>query len=99
MSDSRSLSLDQLDQQRLLAVRLRIAGQTLKQITAQTSLSAPTIIVAYKLYLAGGWSAVPVKKRGRLAGEGRAISSVQEIALFGLLVASPPDHLRQPYLL
>ncbi len=80
-SDTRSLPMAQLNEQRRLAVRLRLDGLRLKDISSRTRLSAPTIIAAHKAYLAGGWSAVPVRPRGRAPGDGRALSPDQEQAL------------------
>ncbi|GLU37322.1 hypothetical protein Pssp01_14150 [Pseudomonas sp. NBRC 100443] len=99
MPGPRSHSLEQLNRQRLRAVELRLAGQTLKNIAASTGLSAPTIIAAYKAYLAGGWAAVPAKPRGRQAGDGRVLGAQQEAELLELLTSVRPDDLDLPFLL
>ena len=70
-----------LHERRRRAVELRLAGRSLPQIRAETGLSAPTIIAAHKAFLAGGWSAIAGKGRGRTPGEGRALDAAQEAAL------------------
>ena len=50
------------------AVQLRLAGQTLRSIAAQTGLSAPTVSALVRAYERGGWEAVRERKRGRPAG-------------------------------
>jgi sulfate adenylyltransferase subunit 2 len=72
---------DQLNQRRRRAVELRLAGEPLPRIRAETGLSAPTIIAAHKAFVAGGWAAVPVKGLGRAVGVGRALSAAQEAQL------------------
>lgn len=50
------------------AVLMRLQKLTLDQIHAETGLSHPTIISAYKKFLAGGWKAVLSKDSGRPLG-------------------------------
>ncbi len=57
------------------AVELRLAGCTLRQITDQTGLSAPTVIRAYRSFL----------------GEGRALTSEEERELVGITLVEAPD--------
>lgn len=59
---------------RIQAVLLRIAGQSIAEISKQTGLSAPTISALYKTYLSGGWGAVdkrahPGRPKGGAIGE------------------------------
>jgi sulfate adenylyltransferase subunit 2 len=70
-------------------VRLRLEGLQLREITARTRLSAPTIIAAHKAYLTGGWAAVDVRPRGRTLGDGRALNTQQERALLEQLTLTP----------
>ncbi len=79
-----------LNARRRRAVELRLAGRSLPQIRAETGLSAPTIIAAYKAFVGGGWAAVAVKGRGRAVGVGRALSGGQEGALRGDVFAALP---------
>lgn len=50
------------------AVLMRLKKLTLDQIHTETGLSHPTIISAYKKFLAGGWKAVLSKDSGRPLG-------------------------------
>jgi sulfate adenylyltransferase subunit 2 len=95
---SPSPSLTQLNTQRRRAVQLRVDGRSLVQIRAETGLSVPTIIGAYKAFVEGGWQAVDVGARGRPAGVGRALTAGQEaeLALAALYAAPEAGGLRQP---
>lgn len=59
------LSPDNLTHLRKEAVALRIQKKTLNEIQTITELSRPTIISAYKQFLAHGWDGLTLKKRGR----------------------------------
>jgi sulfate adenylyltransferase subunit 2 len=84
-------SVQQLNARRRRAVELRLEGRSLQHIRSETGLSAPTVIAAHKAFLAGGWSAVAVRGRGRQQGEGRALTPVQEQALRRLVLTLPPE--------
>ncbi|MVV47031.1 sulfate adenylyltransferase subunit CysD [Pseudomonas sp. PB120] len=99
MPHGNQLSVVQINKLRLRAVQLRIGGSTLKAINQDTGLSSPTIISAYKAWQAGGWSAVPVRERGRKQGEGRSLSAEQEQNIYLLLVSTPPERHQLPFLL
>jgi sulfate adenylyltransferase subunit 2 len=86
--DSRSMSPQALNEQRRLAVRLRLDGVRLKTIRERTRLSLPTIIAAHKAYLAGGWEGVDTKPRGRSPGDGRKLDGPTEAAFLASLTAS-----------
>jgi sulfate adenylyltransferase subunit 2 len=86
-----SNGLGHLNERRRRAVELRVSGRSLPQIRAETGLSAPTIIAAFKAFLAGGWAAVPVKARGRTFGEGRALSSAQEAEVRQAVLSVAPE--------
>ena len=89
MSDTTSTQ-HKLNQQRQLAVQLRLDGLTLADITRQSGLSAPTIIAAHKAYLSGGWGAIKIKPRGRPTGD-RLLSQEQQDILRELLLISRPE--------
>ena len=93
MADSRKLSIEALNEKRREAVRLRLQGNPLAEIRALTGLSAPTIIAAHKAFIAGGWELVAVKPRGRSAGQGRALTTEQEAALFRQMTERLPNQL------
>jgi sulfate adenylyltransferase subunit 2 len=84
-------SVQQLNARRRRAVELRLEGRSLQEIRGETGLSAPTVIAAHKAFLAGGWSAVAVRGRGRQQGEGRALTPQQEQALRRLVLTQPPE--------
>ena len=82
-------SISQLNAQRRRAVQLRVDGHSLARVRAETGLSVPTIIGAFKAFTEGGWHAVDVGARGRPQGTGRALTLAQEselalLALYGL---------------
>ncbi len=89
------LSPEELNKRRHRAVQWRIDGATVAQAAKQAGLSAPTVIAAYKAFVAGGWGAVDVKPRGRKTGSGRSLDAEQEKALlqhlFALLAQAEPD--------
>jgi sulfate adenylyltransferase subunit 2 len=74
-------NLSQLNAQRRRAVQLRVDGRSLTQVRAETGLSVPTIINAFKAFTEGGWHAVDVGARGRPTGAGRALTGAQEADL------------------
>ena len=77
-----------LNERRRLAVKLRLEGRKLKEVSDLVDLSAPTIIAAHKQFLAGGWPAVDVKPRGRPSGE-KQFSSAKLEALQKLACEIP----------
>src|SRR5581483_179243 len=62
--NGRNVPVSELNERRVAAVRMRIDGATIEQTAAETGLSKPTIINAYKAYKSGGWEAVPVRNGG-----------------------------------
>lgn len=97
--DGRTLSLEALNEKRRAAVRLRLDGVSTSAVAAQTGLSLPTVIGAWKAYLAGGWKAVDARPRGRSAGDGRRLAPAQEAEIFRLVTSQPPDQLGLPHAL
>jgi sulfate adenylyltransferase subunit 2 len=86
-----SLNLDQLNARRKRAVQLRLAGQSLRQIRAETGLSAPTVIGAYKAFLRQGWHGIAVPGRGRRAGQGRIVAPADESRMLQQMLDDPPE--------
>ena len=76
--DARNLPAEELNERRREAVRLRMAGMTVAAVSAAVRLSAPTVIAAHKAYLAGGWDAVLLRRRGRSAGRGPKLDASVE---------------------
>jgi sulfate adenylyltransferase subunit 2 len=64
-SDGRNVKVEELNQRRLEAVKLRLSGVSLADTARRIGLSQPTVVGALKAYRRGGWGAVPVAPRGR----------------------------------
>ena len=64
-ADGRNIKVEELNERRLSAVRLRLSGVPLGEAASRSGLSRPTVIDAVKAYRKGGWKAVPVRPRGR----------------------------------
>ncbi len=91
-SSTRTETTEALNQRRRRAVEMRLAGASLPVIREETGLSAPTVISAWKAFVAGGWSAVPVKSLGRQVGQGRRLKPDQERELKdAIFKGSPAD--------
>lgn len=81
---------EELNERRIEAVRLRLDGHTVAEAAARTGLSAPTVSAAWKAFREGGWEAVPVRPRGRKAGQGVRLDASGERALVSRLAEQPP---------
>jgi sulfate adenylyltransferase subunit 2 len=88
--------LSQLNAQRRRAVQLRVDGRSLTQVRAETGLSVPTIIAAFKAFTEGGWHAVDVGARGRPQGVGRALGTAQEAELALAALYGAPEAAGRP---
>lgn len=99
MSIGKKLPVQQINELRIKAVKLRLEGKTLKEINQLTGLSAPTIIAAHKAWQSEGWTAVYVRERGRKPGEGRTLSGQQEQDIYVQLVSTQPSDHDLPFLL
>ena len=74
---TKHLSPETVSERRLQAVRLRLDGVTVAETARRTGLSPPTVSAAWKAFRAGGWEAVPVRPRGRPAGQGVTLGDAQ----------------------
>ena len=90
-ADASVLDVNALNARRKRAVQLRVDGLSLTRIQAETGLSVPTIIKAYKAFASGGWSAIDVAARGRPKGEGRVLPPEAEAALRATVLQGPPE--------
>jgi sulfate adenylyltransferase subunit 2 len=63
--DGRNVTVEELNERRLSAVKLRLSGVSVAETARRIGLSQPTVIGAMKAYRKGGWNAVPVAPRGR----------------------------------
>jgi sulfate adenylyltransferase subunit 2 len=88
--------LAQLNAQRRRAVQLRVDGRSLAHVRAETGLSVPTIIGAFKAFTEGGWHAVDVGTRGRPPGAGRGLTLAQEAELALLALYGAPESAGLP---
>lgn len=91
--DHAGLTLDLLNQKRVEAVRLRLAGATLRETRTATGLSTPTIVAAHRAFLTGGWPAVKVRPRGRMLGDGRRIGASGEAQFVRLMLTRTPEQV------
>ncbi len=97
--DSRTLSVEALNERRRRAVKMRLQGVSLKETATQCEMSRTTVIAAVKAYEAGGWSAVDVERPGRPSGVGRTLSTEQEREVQRLIRDRTPDQLKMVYAL
>jgi sulfate adenylyltransferase subunit 2 len=91
-ADGRNIPVEMLNERRLTAVKLRMAGESVAATAERTGLSEPTVIAAYKAYQQGGWAAVPVAARGRGV---KKVTPVTNIKHFGDEFGHP-DPVAQP---
>ena len=91
--DSRTLTISALNERRRRAVKMRLNGMLIKEIAIACEMSRTTVIAAHKKYLAGGWSAVDVGRRGRTKGSGRHLSVKQEEIIQKLIQDHTPEQL------
>src|SRR6266581_201339 len=77
-NDGRNIRVEDLNERRLNAVRLRLSGLSTAETALRSGLSQTTVIAAVKAYQNGGWSAVPVAARGR--GVKKVVPSVRGVA-------------------
>jgi transposase len=97
--DSRTLSVEALNERRRRAVKMRLQGTSLKETATQCEMSRTTVIAAGKAYNAGGWSAVDIERPGRPSGVGRTLSTEQEWEVQRLIRDRTPDQLKMVYAL
>ncbi|MBZ9539945.1 helix-turn-helix domain-containing protein [Modicisalibacter tunisiensis] len=87
---TKHFSPETLNARRLQAVRLRLDGMTVAETAQRTGLSPPTVSAAWKAFREGGWEAVPVRPRGRPAGQGATLGDTQRRQLAQRLAEWPP---------
>ena len=99
-SDGRNIKVEALNERRLAAVKLRLAGSPIAEAAERSGLSQPTVISAVKAYQEGGWAAVPVGPRGRGIKKAPAPPSppAQDIKLFSApaVFQAPAAYQRAP---
>ena len=97
--NGRQVSVEELNRRRRLAAKLRDGGMTVAETAQRVGLSRPTVIAAYKAFLAGGRSDTDVRRRGRPATAGALLSgeAAHEVRM-ALLNTVPIDHGLPAYL-
>jgi len=97
--DSRRLPDDALNERRRRAVKLRLAGVSIRDTGRQCELSTNTVTSAQRAYERGGWPAVKVKRGHRPKGSGRLLSAAEESEARRLIQDRTPDQLKMDYAL
>lgn len=95
--DSRTLSVDALNERRRRAVRMRLQGVSVNEAAAQCELTRATVSAAFKAYEAGGWKAVDTTRPGRPRGIGRTLTAEQESEVLRLIRDRTPDQMKMGY--
>lgn len=97
--DSRKLPEAALNERRRRAVKLRLAGVSIRETAGQCELSTNTVMSAQRAYERGGWPAVKIKRGHRPRGSGRLLSPVEETEVQRLIQDRTPDQLKMNYAL
>jgi transposase len=97
--DSRTLSVEALNERRRRAVKMRLEGVSLVKTAGQCAMSRTTVIAALKAYESGGWKAVDIARPGRPSGTGRTLTGEQEREVQRLICDRTPDQLKMDYAL
>jgi transposase len=97
--DSRKLPEAALNERRRRAVKLRLAGVSIRETAVQCELSTNTVLRSHRAYEQGGWAAVKVKRGHRPKGSGRLLTAKDEQAVQRLIQDRTPDQLKMSYAL
>ncbi|KDP88142.1 endonuclease DDE [Cupriavidus sp. SK-3] len=95
--DSRTLSVEALNERRRQAVKMRLQGVSVNETAAQCELTRTTVSAAFKAYEAGGWKAVDNARRGRPSGIGRTLTAEQEREVLRPIRDRTPDQMKMGY--
>jgi transposase len=97
--DSRKLPEAALNERRRRAVKLRLAGVSVRETALQCELSTHTVVKAHQAFRQGGWTAVKVKRGHRPKGSGRLLGPDEESETQRLIQDRTPDQLKMSYAL
>ena len=97
--DARKQTLEQLHERRKQIVRLHKKAIKIMQIVSMTGLSYPAVRATVDRFEFGGWSAIRPACRGRVRGEGRAVTSVQEDVIQRIIIDKRPEQLKMDFFL
>jgi transposase len=92
--DSRRLPKAALNERRRRAVKLRVAGVSIRETASQCELSTNTVMRSHRAYEEGGWAAVKVKRGHSPTGSGRLLSPEEEREVQWLIQDRTPDQLK-----
>ncbi|MDD2882744.1 MAG: IS630 family transposase, partial [Rhodoferax sp.] len=95
--NARKQTLEQLHERRKQVVRLHKKAIKIMQIVAMTGLSYPAVRVTIDLFDAGGWSAIRPACRGRIRGDGRVLTAVQEDTIQKMIIDRRPEQLKMDF--
>lgn len=88
--DSRRLPEAALNERRR-AVKLRLAGVSIRETASQWELSTNKVMRSHRAYEEGGWATLKVKRGYRTTGSGRLLSAEEEQAVQWLIQDRTPD--------
>lgn len=97
--DARYQKLEQLHERRKQVIRLYRKGYGVMAIVELTGLSYPTVRRAIDLFEAGGMAALEPTPRGRMPGQGRALSAEQEELVRRTICDKRPEQLKMEFAL
>ena len=80
-----------LEQRKRVAVQARMDGASLRQAAAQSGLSQPTVIAAYRAWQRLGWAGLATRPGGRPPGSGTRIPGQLWQRLCAEVATAPPD--------
>ena len=98
-NDARKLSTDVQQEIRYQVIRLKKQGRKRSEISEITSIHPSTLSVWWKLYKSKGEKGLKIKKRGRLSGSCRTLTSDQEKELQKAMYNKCPDQLKLAFAL
>ena len=88
-----------MNERRRRAVKLRLAGVTVREAARQCELATGTVVKAHQAYNRGGWAEVKVTRGHRPMGSGRLLSETEECEVQRLIQDRTPDQLKMKYAL
>jgi transposase len=98
-TDSRTLSQDVQEAQRLQIIRLREAGRSNKETAEIVGVSKPHSSTVWQRYKKQGLDSLVKGKRGRRQGEQRDLTPEQEAEIKKLMIDKAPNQLKLSYAL
>ena len=94
LRDARSLSPDELEDRRKLAVKLREGGKTFAEVAAIVGVHRNAVSKWYSLWKKGGAKSLKVKPAGKPKGSGSTLDKDQQKKVKCCLMQCTPDQLQ-----